>query len=257
MSYRSCVGLICMFVVSSAAVAQSSEPPAEILKVVEDYDKAILNQDAEAYDRLLSDDFQLIDWDGSYISKATIVAQAKEGIHKLEVAKSENNRFKTYGDTVIWTGDWTEKGTSEGKPVNKKGRFTTVLKKMDGEWKVVSDQVTEQSTNIEGAWKLHGRINDGGEVIQRGDEEGLIVKFISGGHWSVTYSDPGGEIQFHHGGTYTHDGNKYVESIKFANESTSSMVGSTFEFNLIVDDDVLTQKGLDNSFNEVWHRLKK
>jgi hypothetical protein len=61
---------------------------------------------------------------------------------------------------------------------------------------------------------------------------------------------------FHHGGIFTLDGDKYSETIEYANESTKDIIGKTFHFKIKVKGDTLTQEGIDNSFNEVWKRVK-
>lgn len=54
-----------------------------------------------------------------------------------------------------------------------------------------ADEAKTDVPNINGVWKLHGRIGDGGEVQKLEGEEAraLIVKFISSGRWCVTYAD--------------------------------------------------------------------
>ena len=45
-------------------------------------------------------------------------------------------------------------------------------------------------------------------------------------HWVITQADPEtGNVIYHHGGTYTLDGDKYVETITFANENTAPLIG--------------------------------
>ena len=252
---------VVMTLVSSiVASAQSSKPSGEAMEVAKAYDRAILKQDAAAFEKVLSDDFALIVWHGEKHDKAWMVAEAKKGTIKLDIAKRENNVYRSYGDTVVWTGDWTEKGTDDGEPFEKKGPFTTILAKRNGSWKVVADHVTERkpTPNLEGIWKLHARIDDAGNVAEVGADEASNTsrKYISNGNWCVTYADADGGIIFHHGGTYTLKENVYTESIKFAHQSTSNMVGSEFKFNVEVKGDSLIQKGIGNPYNEVWRRAK-
>jgi hypothetical protein len=124
----------------------------------------------------------------------------------------------------------------------------------------LADEPAKDLPNIHGVWKLHARIGDDGEANElTGEEaEALIVKFISSGRWCITYADANtGSVRFHHGGTYTLKGNEYAESIKYANESTNDLVNNTFRFSVRVKGDTLTQKGIGNSFNEVWKRVKE
>jgi hypothetical protein len=87
--------------------------------------------------------------------------------------------------------------------------------------------------------------------------KGARLKFITDKCWTVTQADPDtGLVAFHHGGTFTLDENKYSESIVYANESTKELIGKTLHFKVKVEGDTLTQEGIDNTYNEVWKRVK-
>ena len=61
---------------------------------------------------------------------------------------------------------------------------------------------------------------------------------------------------FHHGGTYTLNGDEYVETVEYANESTKELIKQTFKFTIKIEGDTLTQTGIGNPYNEVWKRVK-
>jgi hypothetical protein len=83
------------------------------------------------------------------------------------------------------------------------------------------------------------------------------LKFVIGNRWSFTQPDPEtGQVTFHHGGTYTIDGDTYEETIKFANENTANMIGQTFKYKLKVEGDTWTQTGIGNPYTQVWKRVK-
>jgi len=114
----------------------------------------------------------------------------------------------------------------------------------------------EQSSlakNLLGTWILVGEPGKVGEAPASGGR----LKFYTGRHWTVTQADPKtGVTVFHHGGTYTLNGDECVETIEYANESTKELIKQTFKFTLKVEGDTLTQTGIGNSFNEVWKRVK-
>src|SRR6516164_6131262 len=116
----------------------------------------------------------------------------------------------------------------------------------------------EKATNklahdLVGAWALAGAPGEEKDPPAKGGR----LKFITDKCWTVTEADPDtGLVVFHHGGTFTLDDDKYSESIVYANESTKDLIGKTLHFKLKVDGDTLTQEGIDNSFNEVWKRVK-
>jgi hypothetical protein len=83
------------------------------------------------------------------------------------------------------------------------------------------------------------------------------LKFLMGKHWTFTQADPDtGKVVYHHGGTYTLDGDDYTETINYANENTADLIGQTFKYKLKVDGDTLTQTGIGNPYTEVWKRAK-
>jgi hypothetical protein len=61
---------------------------------------------------------------------------------------------------------------------------------------------------------------------------------------------------FHHGGTYTLDGDNHAETIEYANENTAEMIGQTFRFKVKVEGDTYTQVGVGNPYSEVRKRVK-
>jgi hypothetical protein len=112
---------------------------------------------------------------------------------------------------------------------------------------------TGLAKELMGTWILVGTPDKIGEVPKSGGR----LKFITGKHWTVTQADPDtGKVIFHHGGTYTLDGDKYVETVDYANESTADLIKKSLEFKVKVEGDTLTQIGVGNPFTEVWKRAK-
>jgi hypothetical protein len=109
--------------------------------------------------------------------------------------------------------------------------------------------------DLVGAWVLVGMPDKVGEPPASGGR----LKFFTGRHWTVTQADPAtSKVVFHHGGTYTLDGDAYTETIEYANENTADLIGKTFKFKIKVDGDTYTQTaiGEDNPYSEVWKRAK-
>jgi hypothetical protein len=67
-------------------------------------------------------------------------------------------------------------------------------------------------------------------------------------------TDPASKLViFHHGGSYSLNGNNYAETIEYANSSTGGYLGQTFDYKVKVDGDTMT---LEGPYNEVWKRVK-
>ncbi len=135
---------------TSSTPAPSATAPAEaganaeqeVRRVQQEYDKAWLQQDAAAFERLLADEVMQINEEGKVFSKAEIVANAKSGTVKFEVGQSGDIKVRVYGDTALVSGRWTEKSTRQGKQVVGAMQMMIVYVKRNGNWQVVSDQIT-------------------------------------------------------------------------------------------------------------------
>ena len=110
-----------------------------------------------------------------------------------------------------------------------------------------------QHEQLIGTWVLVGKP---GETTQP-PKTGGMLKFITGKHWCITQADAKtGKVLYHHGGTYTLSGDKYVETVDYANESTVALLRQTLNFTVKVDGDSYTQTGIGNPYTQVWKRLK-
>ena len=115
------------------------------------------------------------------------------------------------------------------------------------------EKQTSLAKSLIGTWILAGAPGDSGEAPVSGGR----LKFCTGRHWTVSQADPQtGVTIYHHGGSYTLDGNEYVETVEYANENTKDLIKQTFKFTIKIDGDTLTQTGIGNPFNEVWKRAK-
>ena len=114
---------------------------------------------------------------------------------------------------------------------------------------------TKLAKDLIGTWVLVGTPDKVGEAPKSGGR----LKFFTSRHWAITQADPEtGKVVFHHGGTYTLDGDTYTETVEYANDSTADLIKKTFTFKIKVEGDTYTQVavGDDNPYSEVWKRAK-
>ena len=116
-----------------------------------------------------------------------------------------------------------------------------------------SSAPSQLSKDLIGTWALVGTPDKLGEVPPNAERR---LKFLTGRHWVITQADPNGIVLYHHGGTYTLDGDKYVEAVEYANKNTTSLIKNSFKFKVKVEGDTLTQVGIENPWAEVWKRVK-
>ena len=122
---------------------------------------------------------------------------------------------------------------------------------------VMADDAKKEPASLKeklvGTWILVGKPGDAGEPTKAGG----MLKFVTGKYWCITQADPKtGKVIYHHGGTYTLNGDKYVETVEYANESTISLLKQTLNFTVKIEGDTYTQIGIGNPYTQLWKRLK-
>jgi hypothetical protein len=130
--------------------------------------------------------------------------------------------------------------------------LTTAIVVLHAEDKASAAAAPSQlAKDLIGTWILVGEPGKVGEAPAAGGR----LKFLTGKHWTITQADPtSGVTIFHHGGTYVLKGNEYLETVEYANESTTNLIKQTFKFTIKVEGDTFTQTGVGNPWTEVWKR---
>jgi hypothetical protein len=112
---------------------------------------------------------------------------------------------------------------------------------------------TQLAKQLIGTWILVGKPGQIGEAPASGGR----LQFFTGTHWLITQANPKtGVVIFHHGGTYSLNGDVLEKKVEYANQNTAGYIGNTRSFKITVEGDTYTQTGIDNEFNEVWKRVK-
>ena len=104
-----------------------------------------------------------------------------------------------------------------------------------------------------GTWVHVGRPGQ----VREAPAAGGRLKFRTGAHWTLTHADPNtGLVIEHFGGTYTLNGNEYVETQEYGDATWMKDNGESFKFTVKVEGDTMTQIGIGNPYTEVWKRAK-
>lgn len=80
------------------------------------YQAAVKANDAATMDRILADDFVLVEGDGTSATKADLLKEAKSGRIVYEHQETLEQMVHLWGDTAVVTGKLWGKGTDGGKP---------------------------------------------------------------------------------------------------------------------------------------------
>jgi uncharacterized protein (TIGR02246 family) len=125
-----------------AQASSTSQTEEEIKALEEDRNRAIVQGDAAALERMTADDYTFITLRGELRTKSEIVKGFQSGSFKYESRQISDLRIRVYGDTAVVTGRSTQKGTENGKDYSGDYRFTRVYIKQNGRWMTVALQTT-------------------------------------------------------------------------------------------------------------------
>ena len=120
-------------------VDSSAVDHAELRALNAGYIQAFMSEDAAWYDAHLADDFICVRADGSVLDRATFLAATKPG-SAAESYDLDDVTVRVHGESAYVTalGSWRRKDGSTGQT-----RYIDAYVKTNGEWKVVSAQLTK------------------------------------------------------------------------------------------------------------------
>ncbi len=109
----------------------------ELIGVANEWDRAMVENNAEAIGRYMADDWTIIGPDGSVGDKATFLGLVKSGTLSHDVMESEDLRIRIYGDTAVVTARGVSGGKFQGQPFREVERSSCVFVRQEGQWRCV------------------------------------------------------------------------------------------------------------------------
>jgi ketosteroid isomerase-like protein len=116
--------------------------PADLAAAAHAYDAAQVNGDRAALERLVADDYLLVNGAGQVQDKARLIADYVAPGFKLDPFTIEEPVEKVLGDTALLGGLVNMTGVDGGQRFALVVRFIDTWAKRDGRWRVVYSQVT-------------------------------------------------------------------------------------------------------------------
>ena len=106
--------------------------------------RSLVNADVEALDRILADDFILIDvMKGAEITKLILQAAIASGQVKFATIEPADTRVRLYPNTAVVTGRTQMCGQVGDSPFTVSSRYTHVYVEQLDQWRLVTAQGTE------------------------------------------------------------------------------------------------------------------
>jgi ketosteroid isomerase-like protein len=125
-----------------AAPAKSVSVEQELIKLENDWNNASVKRDVAALSRIITDDWTVVNPEGTVVNKAQTLAEMKSGENVTTSAVADEMKVRAYGDTAVVVGRNTVKEHYKGKDVSGQYRFTDTWVKKDGRWQCVATAVT-------------------------------------------------------------------------------------------------------------------
>jgi ketosteroid isomerase-like protein len=124
------------------------ESQEEILQLEREFGEVMIQNDADAIGRFLSDDWIIIDPDGGVMDKSRFLTVIKSGALTHEAMDSEDIRVRTYLNTATVTAVTRSKSKYLGKEFTTRERATDVFVKKNGQWQCVLTHLTTLTKKV-------------------------------------------------------------------------------------------------------------
>ena len=115
----------------------------ELLKLEEQFAEAIVKNDSEAIERLVADEWIIINADGGIIDRERFLEVIKSGTLTHEMMESDDMQVRVYGDSAVVSSLTRSKGKFMGQEFTTHERATDVFVRRGGQWRCVLTQLTE------------------------------------------------------------------------------------------------------------------
>jgi hypothetical protein len=138
--WRACAASLCLGAPAIGAIPPAL--PADLAAAAAAYDKAQIGGDRAELNRLLADDYHLVNSSGEIETKAQFVAESSDPAFKLDPFSVQSPIETVWSDGAVLAGEVRIKGTDHGKPFQAHFRFADIWRKSHGQWQVVFTEVT-------------------------------------------------------------------------------------------------------------------
>jgi uncharacterized protein (TIGR02246 family) len=129
--------------------ATSSGSEQEVRQALEKYRTALIQRDADALQKIWTDDYIFVNGAGEMLTKQQRLENLKSGATALgAIDVDPQMKVRVDGDTAVVLGLVTIKGKYSGKETNNKFRSMLVWTKEGGAWRLVANQLTPVAADL-------------------------------------------------------------------------------------------------------------
>jgi hypothetical protein len=126
----------------SAGPALAAALPDDLAQAAKAYEQAQVHPDPAALERLLADDYLLVNGAGATETKAQFIHDLTDPDIRQDPFTVADAVERVWGDGAVLGGTTLFSGSDHGKPFSAKIRFVDVWARRGGRWQVVYTQVS-------------------------------------------------------------------------------------------------------------------
>jgi uncharacterized protein (TIGR02246 family) len=113
----------------------------QILALHEAGDKALMAADLDVLARIFADDYVQYNEAGKGFTKQEVLNNFRTGAIRYPSIVSTGRKIRVFGDTAVVHGSESDEVEANGKRSSVRYVYLDVLRKIDGEWKLVASQL--------------------------------------------------------------------------------------------------------------------
>jgi ketosteroid isomerase-like protein len=127
---------------AKAQTSGDSGARSNVLALEHAWDQAQERGDVKALSAIFDDSLIYVDYDGAVLTKAGYLARVKGNTTHMQQIVAEEMNVQLFGNTAVVVGTYRVKGMEKGKPYLRRGRFTDIWVRTNGNWICVAAATT-------------------------------------------------------------------------------------------------------------------
>ncbi len=109
-------------------------------------DRALMSADLAVLAQIFADDYVQYNEAGKAFTKQDVLESFRSGAIRYPSIVSTGRQIRVFGDTAIVHGAESDEVESDGKRFSVRYVYLDVLRKQNGEWKLVASQLARPTT---------------------------------------------------------------------------------------------------------------
>jgi ketosteroid isomerase-like protein len=124
-------------------IENTHDDEQQILALHKAGDKALMTADLAVLARILADDYMQYNEAGKPSTKQDVLNNFRTGAIRYPSIVSTGRKIRVFGDTAVVHGSESDEVEADGKRSAVRYVYLDVLRKCDGEWKLVASQLAK------------------------------------------------------------------------------------------------------------------